>query len=174
MRRVFVGAGSNARPQQHLQLAADALAAQFSGLVCSPVVQSPARGGGAPYWNAVFAFDALQAPQALRHQLRGIEAEAGRVRSGRCCTLDLDLLLVGDVVVETVELTLPRPDILRDAFVLYPLALLAPALRHPTVGETLQALWAEQTAQGVAAPQAVAWSPLIPRPAPDARPSGPG
>ena len=174
MRRVFVGAGSNVRPQQHLQVAADALAAQCFGLVCSPVVQSPARGGGAPYWNAVFAFDAPQSPPALRQRLRAIEADAGRARGGRCCTLDLDLLLVGDVVLETADLTLPRPDILRDAFVLYPLARLAPELRHPTEGETLEALWARQMAQGAATPQAVDWSPAIPRPAPDARPTGPG
>lgn len=159
MPRIYVGAGSNAKPQQHLQLAADVLAAQFAGLVCSPVVQSPARGGGPPYWNAVFAFVAAQNPADLRRSLRAIETDAGRIRGGPSCTLDLDLLLVGDAVLDTAELTLPRPDILRDAFVLYPLSVLVPDLLHPQRGETMQALWTRKAEQGAAAPRVLDWSP---------------
>ena len=109
----------------------------------------------------MFAFDAEQQPADLRRSLRVIEADAGRVRGGSSCTLDLDLLLVGNVTLDTAKLTLPRPDILRDAFVLYPLSVLAPSLLHPQCGETMRALWARKAGQEIAAPQPVDWLPRI-------------
>lgn len=161
MPRVFVGAGSNANPRLHLQQAVEALAGQFDNLACSPVVQSRARGGGAPYWNAVLAFDAGQSPTALRDALRAIEADAGRERGSGGCTLDLDLLLVGDVIHDADGLQLPRPDILRDTFVLYPLSLLAPKLLHPQRDEAMQALWVQAAAQGAVTPLDVGWAPSL-------------
>lgn len=161
MRRVYVGAGSNLEPKAHLQLAADALDEQFDALQCSPVVESPARGGGANYWNAVFAFDSSLAPLALRQHLRDIEAAAGRRRGQSDCSLDLDLLMVGQITCETSGLTLPRPDILRDAFVLYPLSLLSPELAHPIVGKSMRALWEQRVACSLEEVVRQKWTPVI-------------
>ncbi len=56
--------------------------------------------------------------------------------------MDLDLLLYGDLVLDTPELRLPRPDLARRAYMLGPAAEVAPDLRHPTLGLTLGELWA--------------------------------
>jgi 2-amino-4-hydroxy-6-hydroxymethyldihydropteridine diphosphokinase len=75
-------------------------------------------------------------PLALLTELRRIEAEHGRVRSLRWGprTLDLDLLLHGEVRSTDPQLTLPHPGIAERAFVLYPLADIAPELQVPGVG----------------------------------------
>ena len=58
-------------------------------------------------------------------------------------TLDLDLLLYDDLVLDEKGLRLPREEILRNAFVLWPLAEIAPALVHPSAGKTYAELWAD-------------------------------
>ena len=77
-------------------------------------------------------------------------------KRGPSRTLDLDLVLYGEAVVERPGLRLPRDEVLRYAFVLRPLAELAPTLRHPVAGRTLGELWAEM------APQAPRMEPLGP------------
>ena len=78
----------------------------------------------------------------IRTRLAELEAQAGRDRSAgkfSSRTLDLDLLLHGDHV--DAALKLPHPDIKRYAFVLKPLADLAPNLRHPSLGTEIAELW---------------------------------
>lgn len=140
MAAVYVGVGSNHQRREMLRFAAQQCRAQFGSLRIAPVYESPSRNGGAPYLNTVFGFDGTAMPEQLHQQLRGIEAKAGRTRGGSTCTLDLDLLLVGEVVREESP-QLPRADILRDAFVLRPLAELAPTVVHPELGEVLGMLW---------------------------------
>ncbi len=57
--------------------------------------------------------------------------------------MDLDILLYGELVCVGPSLTLPRPDLLKRAYMLGPLADLAPDLRHPTAGKTIGELWRE-------------------------------
>lgn len=84
--------------------------------------------GGGDYLNAVVALDTgLTAPDLLA-QLQAIEQEAGRQRSYRNAprTLDLDLLLYGDARIQSAQLTVPHPRMVLRAFVLVPLAEIAP------------------------------------------------
>jgi 2-amino-4-hydroxy-6-hydroxymethyldihydropteridine diphosphokinase len=86
--------------------------------------------------NAVARLATRLDPLRLLHELQGIERQAGRVRGRRWGerVLDLDLLLWGDRVLNTPELVLPHPGMPERAFVLYPLAELAPGLRVPGYG----------------------------------------
>ena len=94
------------------------------------------------FLNAVVALDTAQAPADLLGALLSIERDLGRVRSfpNAPRTLDLDLLLVDDVILDTPELTLPHPRLHERAFVLVPLAEIAPELVLPGTGKTMQEL----------------------------------
>jgi 2-amino-4-hydroxy-6-hydroxymethyldihydropteridine diphosphokinase len=94
------------------------------------------------FLNAVVALDTELAPADLMSGLLGIERDLGRARSfpNAPRTLDLDLLMVDDVILDTPELTLPHPRLHERAFVLVPLAEIAPGLVHPGSGETIQEL----------------------------------
>lgn len=143
MADVYVGAGSNIEPERHLRLAASALEERFGRIRCSHVYRSPAFGfHGADFLNMVFAFPTDRDPDDVERELYDIEYEGGRVRrverfSSR--TLDLDLLLFGAAI--DAARRLPRDDVRRYPFVLAPLAELAPTLRHPLTGLTLEEEW---------------------------------
>ena len=94
------------------------------------------------FLNAVVALDTAQAPADLLGALLGIERDLGRMRSfpNAPRTLDLDLLVVDNEVLDTPELTLPHPRLHERAFVLVPLAEIAPELVHPGSGKTMQEL----------------------------------
>ncbi len=85
-------------------------------------------------------------PLSLLHTLLAIERELGRDRRQGVLngprTLDLDLLLMGETVVASAELTLPHPALVRRRFVLAPLAEIAPQLRHPQRNQTMAELLA--------------------------------
>jgi len=96
--------------------------------------------------NAVIALETELEPLELLHALLAIEREHGRDRSHGVVngprTLDLDLLLVGDAIMAGEELTLPHPGLIERRFVLAPLAEIAPQLRHPQRGQTMEELLA--------------------------------
>lgn len=142
MARVFVGIGSNHEPEHHLALALEALAQHFGEVQVSPVYASASvPPGDADYYNLVAGFDCAQTPGAITATLKTIEHAAGRRRGGEAVAIDLDLLVVGDTVLTGDTFELPRPDILQYAFVLRPLADLAPTACHPLTGQTYAALW---------------------------------
>ena len=89
-----------------------------------------------PFLNAVVRLVTDLEPEPLLDRLLAVEADLGRVRSfpNAPRTLDLDLLLYGDLVLDTDALTLPHPRLHERAFVLVPLADLAPTLVHPRLG----------------------------------------
>ena len=93
-----------------------------------------------PFLNAVVALDTALAPADLMDGLLGIERDLGRMRSFQNAprTLDLDLLLVDDMILDTTELTLPHPRLLERAFVLVPLVELAPEMAHPVSGQSMR------------------------------------
>jgi len=97
---------------------------------------APVDAAGPDFLNAVAALDTALAPQDLLAALQAIEAAHGRERPYRHAprTLDLDLLLYGDQLLHTPTLTLPHPRLHLRAFVLEPLAELAPGLSIPGLG----------------------------------------
>lgn len=145
MPRVFVSIGSNIDPEQHVCSCLRALRARFGALALSTVYRTAAVGfDGDDFLNLVAAFDTDEAVDTVFKALHRIEDEHGRTRTeGRfkARTLDLDLLLYGDLVISTERYRLPRNEITRYAFVLKPLVELAADLRHPIEGKTIAELW---------------------------------
>jgi 2-amino-4-hydroxy-6-hydroxymethyldihydropteridine diphosphokinase len=151
MARVHVALGGNIDPARRLPEAARLLRARFPGAVCSSAWRNGAEGfAGEDFYNAAAAFDTDLTIAALRPVLHAIEEQCGRQRSDAKWApraMDIDLLLYGDHVGASEAGELPRPDLLRRAYMLGPLAEIAPALRHPASGERIDALWAAFVAQ---------------------------
>ena len=138
--RAWVGLGANlGDARATLDAAFEALAALPGTVLAarSPLYASaPVDAAGPDYLNAVAALDTTLAPLALLQALQAIEQAHGRQRPYHHAprTLDLDLLLHGDTVLNTPVLTLPHPRLHQRAFVLLPLLALAPGLAHPQLG----------------------------------------
>lgn len=132
MERIYIGMGSNlAAPEAQLRSAIDALAQlpQSRLVGTSAFYQSDSLLPGQPrYTNAVAALDSDLAPLALLDALQAIENDQGRERLERWGprTLDLDILLFGDRLIDEPRLKVPHYHMQARAFVLYPLAELAP------------------------------------------------
>lgn len=146
MPEVFVGVGSNVDRDHNIEAGIRALRDAFGALRLSTVWDNPAVGfAGDDFLNLVVAFDTGFDAHTVAARLHDIESAFGRLKSKDAGvvsrTLDLDLLLYGDLVSD--ELRVPRPEILEYAFVLAPLAELAPAQRHPVDGRTYAELWRE-------------------------------
>ncbi len=143
MPTVYVAIGSNVEPEKNVRGALAALSTAFGELTVSPVYQTPAVGFvGEDFLNLVVGFDSDMALAGLQTELRRIEEEHGRLRSDKkfsARTLDLDLLLYGDEVHP--DLNIPRDEIEKYAFVLKPLADLAPERCHPVLGTRYADLW---------------------------------
>lgn len=140
-----MAAGSNVEPVAHLQRALAMLRARYPGLRRSRAWRNPAVGfEGDDFVNLVVSFSTDESPQRVLERLHEVEAACGRTRAAPRWaprSMDLDVLLYGDRVSDEPGLTLPRPDLVRRAYVLGPMAELAPELRHPTLGLTMRELW---------------------------------
>ncbi len=146
MPRVYVSIGSNIERERHIRAAVRALAERFGVLKLSSVYESPAHGfEGADFYNLVAAFDTAASVEELRTALAEIERSCGRgpaSRGFRSRTLDLDLILYDDLILKDKDgFVLPRPEITEHAFVLAPLAEIAPEQRHPCTGQTYRSMW---------------------------------
>ena len=148
MERIYIGMGSNlAAPAQQLRSAVEALARLPGTTVAgvSAFYQSDSLLPGQPrYTNAVAALDSNLAPLALLDALQAIENDQGRERLERWGprTLDLDILLFGDRLIDEPRLKVPHYQMHLRAFVLYPLAELAPVALQLPNGHTLSELLA--------------------------------
>jgi 2-amino-4-hydroxy-6-hydroxymethyldihydropteridine diphosphokinase len=142
---VFVSVGSNVEPAQNLRWGLEQMARRFGALRVSPIFRNAPFGfEGDDFYNLVVGFDTAETPRAVSEALDAMENQCGRNRSGERYgprTLDLDLLLHGSTVMDEPGLVLPRPDLLRYAFMLGPLAALAGDRRHPRTGEAFATLW---------------------------------
>ncbi|HSQ72779.1 MAG TPA: 2-amino-4-hydroxy-6-hydroxymethyldihydropteridine diphosphokinase [Rubrivivax sp.] len=138
--RVFVGLGANlGDPRATLEHALEALAdvPQTRRVAVSPLYRSgPVDATGPDFVNAVAELRTALAPRELLQALQAIEQTHGRQRPYRNAprTLDLDLLLYGERIIDEPGLTVPHPRLQGRAFVLRPLADLAPDLVHPRLG----------------------------------------
>jgi 2-amino-4-hydroxy-6-hydroxymethyldihydropteridine diphosphokinase len=145
MADAYVAAGSNVRPRASLTRALDILAREFPGLRASRAYANTAVGfTGNDFVNLVVVFPAELPPVDLIERLKAVERECGRKPGAPKWgprTLDLDLLLYGDHLGRVAGRTLPHPDLVTRAWVLGPLAELAPGLVHPVLGETFGAMW---------------------------------
>lgn len=149
--RAMIGLGSNLGDRRAFLEGAIAALAASPGVevrrVSSFRETEPVGGpaGQGPFLNAVAVLETALDPFELLHLLREIEARAGRVRTIRwgARTLDLDLLLFDDRIIETDELTVPHPRLAERRFVLEPLAEVAPDAVEPTRGRTVSELWEE-------------------------------
>ena len=96
------------------------------------------------YFNAVLSAVTELEPSDLLRFVKGIESDLGRQHSFRNAPrlIDIDILFYGDLVVQTEELTIPHPGIVERAFVLAPLAEIAPELIHPVIHEKVEDLLA--------------------------------
>ena len=145
MNRVYISIGSNQNTVVNVCAALDALSARFGELVISSVYESEAVGfEGENFLNLVVALDTDEPVGPLAEWLKQVEDDNGRERnrprfSSR--TLDLDVLTYGDLVGTIDGVELPRSEILSNAFVLQPLAEIAPDERHPVSGERYADLW---------------------------------
>jgi len=145
MTTVLLSLGSNIQPRRHLHAAVAALAERFGALTISPAYRTAAVGFEGPaFVNNAVALQTDMPLQALDDWLHALEDAHGRDRSGPRFsdrTLDVDVVFYGDLVVEGPgHLRIPRPE-LKHAFVLKPLADIAPAFIDPVSGQDLVTLW---------------------------------
>lgn len=146
MARAYLSLGSNIEPERHLAAALAELRGRFGALIVSPTYRTVAVGFDGPdFLNLAVGLDTDLQPEALDAWLHALEDRHGRRRdvprfSSR--TLDVDLLLYDDRVLRGAgHLELPRPELAAQAFVLKPMADIAPGLVHPTLRRTLAELW---------------------------------
>lgn len=132
---VYLGLGSNRRVKENIRLAVRELGNRFELEELSPVYRNRAVGfDGADFLNAVARVRTDLPAVDVCAELEQIHSLAGRQRNERRFSdrsLDIDLLLYDDLIVNEAPVQVPRRDILRYGFVLGPLADIAPDLRHP-------------------------------------------
>jgi 2-amino-4-hydroxy-6-hydroxymethyldihydropteridine diphosphokinase len=142
---VYVAAGSNVAPERNLARAVAELARVFPGARFSPWYRNRAVGfEGDDFINLVAGFDTVLPVREVLTQLQAIELWCGRPREAPRWaprSMDLDVLLYGDLICDEPGLRLPRPDLLKRAYMLGPLAALAPQVVHPSAHLTIAELW---------------------------------
>jgi len=143
--RVAIALGSNVGDREaHLRYAVDCLAGSLAHIRVSPFIETePQHVRPQPlFLNGALVGDCRLAPRALLDVLLAIERQRGRERphEGAPRTLDLDLVLFGDQVVEGPGLTVPHPRFRQRRFVLEPLAAIAPEMIDPVTGLTVREL----------------------------------
>lgn len=145
MPRIYISLGSNIEREINTREGVKALRERFGELELSSVYESEAVGfEGDAFYNMVIACDVTEDVFTANQALRDIEDANGRDRRGpkfSSRSLDLDLLLYDDLVLNERGLKLPREEILHYAFVLWPMAEIAPKLTHPEVGKSYADMW---------------------------------
>lgn len=145
MTRGYISIGSNINKDEHIPASLRALEQTFGELTVSSIYESePVGFTGDVFYNLVVGFDSDLEVKAVAKQLRQIELDNGRTRDSRkfaARTLDLDLILYGDLIVNDGRLQIPRDEIEHYAFVLEPLAEIAPSLPHPVSHISYAELW---------------------------------
>ena len=152
--RIYLALGSNLGDREaNLGAGLKALSPQVKILRESPIYETAPWGyeEQEDFLNMVVEAETSLEPEALLAQLKAVEEAVGRTPTFRYGPreIDVDLLFYDDLVLETDELTIPHPHLHERAFVLVPLANLAPDLRHPTLGRMIKELVARVDSRGV-------------------------
>ena len=154
---VYVGIGSNIEQEKYIRLAAQYLRKAFGDqchLLLSPVYKTQAIGfAGDDFYNLVASFSTELSAFDVEKKLKEIEHQNGRRRhqekfSAR--TLDIDLLLYDQEIIDSNGISIPRDEIEKYAFVLSPLADLTPDLIHPQTQKSIAEMWQELSRSGIA------------------------
>lgn len=147
MTRAYLSLGSNIDAERHLAATLDDLRDRFGDIEVSPAYRFAAIGFDGPaFVNLAVGIHTELEPDALNEWLHALEDRHGRRRdvprySSR--TLDVDIVLYGDLVVDGPgHLQIPRSE-LKHAFVLQPLADIAASVSHPVSGISIEQLWRE-------------------------------
>ena len=145
MPRVYLSIGSNIDREHNIRGALQELESVFGPLTCSSVYETEAIGfEGDAFYNLVVGFDSDLSVDELKAEFDRIEKQYGRTAQSRRFaprTLDLDLLLYGDLVDTSGRHDIPRKEISEYAFVLLPLSEIAGGLKHPATGERFADMW---------------------------------
>jgi 2-amino-4-hydroxy-6-hydroxymethyldihydropteridine diphosphokinase len=144
MAQIYISLGSNINREHYVEQGLSALATEFGHLSLSSLFESEAIGfAGAPFYNMVIGIVTDKPLAQVVVLLREIEFSNGRTVDAKKFsprTLDLDLLLYDELVLSTPA-QIPRDEITKNAFVLWPLAELAADIEHPIERLTYQQLW---------------------------------
>ena len=152
MTTVLLSLGSNLEPKRYLQAAVAVLRQRFGEIRVSPAYLTPAVGFEGPdFLNNAVQLETDMPLLELNDWLHAVEDAHGRDRSGPRFsdrTLDIDVVYYGDLVMEGPKhLRIPRPE-LKHAFVLKPLADIAPAFIDPVQQRSLAQLWRDHPQYG--------------------------
>ena len=150
--RVFVGIGSNVEPDRWIAKAIADLRGRFGELTISPIYRNkPVGFGGDDFLNLVIAFNTPMPLRRLAKGLKKIERDCGRRRGAErfvSRTLDIDILLYGDLCTQKDGFEIPRAEILEANYVLKPLVDIAKDCVHPSTGKTFGEHWASFQSDG--------------------------
>ncbi len=150
LKRIYLGIGSSENREENIRSGVSDLVEAFPGSLVSPVYETEAIGFvGEPFYNLVVGFDSDIGLRQLFVMTRAIEEAHGRQRFSAKCSgkmLDIDILIYGDLVGVHEDIELPRDEIVSRAFVLCPLADIAPDELHPVLQRSYSELWNEFSA----------------------------
>jgi 2-amino-4-hydroxy-6-hydroxymethyldihydropteridine diphosphokinase len=151
--RAYISIGSNIDKEKNIPAGLKAIEHTFGDLIVSSVYESePVGFSGATFYNLVVGLDSGLDIKTVAQILREIEFAHGRLPDSKkfsARSLDLDLILYGDWVINDGNFQIPRPDIERYAFVLEPLVEIAPSLIHPVLQLSYAELWQKMPKDGI-------------------------